>query len=165
MWKLVPYERSISVPFLMRWPGHVAAGRTDDSFVLNLDIFPTLLAAAGHAPVASDGVDILGPVDRTEFLLEGMYYPRRVQGSAPTYCGIVTRDWKYVVYSPTDAEPHLVIPPFEDELYNRRRDPWELKDVAPTRPAKVAEMRDALRPLCDPRPPDTTDAWWEAWAG
>lgn len=163
-YKLVPYERSIRVPFLMRWPGHVAVGVTDDSFVLNVDVLPTLLAAAGHPPVPSDGLDILGPVDRTEFLLEAMYYPRGSRGSAPTYCGIVTPRWKYVVYSPTDAEPSLVVPPLEEELYDRRHDPWELQNVAPNRPAKVQEMRTALAALCDPRPPDTTDAWWDAWA-
>lgn len=164
LYKLVPYERTIQVPLLMRWPGHVAAGTTDDSFVVNVDVFPTLLAAAGHAPVASDGIDILGPAERTEFLLEGMYYPRETQGSVPTYCGIVTRGWKYVVYSPTEEEGRLVVPPFEEELYNRQRDPWELENVAANRPAKVAEMRNALKTLCDPRPPDTTDAWWDAWA-
>lgn len=164
MYKLVPYERSIRVPFLIRWPGHVAAGVSDDSFVLNVDVLPTLLTAAGGTPVPSDGQDILGPIDRTEFLLEAMYYPRGRDGSVPTYCGIVTRDWKYVVYSPTDMEPELVTPPFEEELYNRRRDPWELENVAPNRPTKVQEMREALAALCEPRPPDTSDAWWAAWA-
>lgn len=163
--KLVPYERSIRVPLLIRWPGHVAAGAFDDSFVLNVDVLPTLLAAAGGTPVPSDGLDILGPVERTAFLLEAMYYPRDRQGSVPTYCGIVTRGWKYVVYSPTDVERGLVTPPFEEELYDRRRDPWELENVAARRPARVQEMRAALAALCEPRPPDTTDEWWAAWAG
>ena len=164
MSKLVPYERSIRIPLLVRWPGRVAAGATDDSFVLNVDVLPTLLAAAGQGPVETDGLDILGPDERTAFLLEAMYYPHASQGSVPTYCGIVTRGWKYVVYSPNDIEPSLVVPPFEEELYNRRRDPWELENVAQERPAKVAEMRAALAALCNPRPPDTTPAWWAAWA-
>src|SRR6185437_14645553 len=33
--KAVPYTGSIGVPFLIRWPGHVPAGRVDSRFIAN----------------------------------------------------------------------------------------------------------------------------------
>lgn len=163
-YKLVPYERSIRVPLIVRWNGHLASGVRDDRFVLNVDLLPTLLEAAGHEPVPTDGVSIDGPSERRTLLLESMYFPRGAKGSVPTYCGIVTHRWKYVVYSPTRAEPGLVLRPFEEELYDRSNDPWELRNVAPDNRAKVRDLRDALAELCDPPPPDTRDRWWNAWA-
>ena len=58
--KFVPYQRAIDVPFLIRWPGHVAAGAVDDRPVANIDIAPTVLAAAGvSSEHPMDGSDIL----------------------------------------------------------------------------------------------------------
>ncbi len=44
------YEGGIREPFLVRWPGVVKPGSTSDVPVINLDLYPTFLAAAG-APV------------------------------------------------------------------------------------------------------------------
>jgi arylsulfatase A-like enzyme len=59
--KLSLYEGGTRVPFLVRWPGRVPAGRVDDSTVLAaVDIFPTFAAVAGAKPPAgyvSDGMD------------------------------------------------------------------------------------------------------------
>ena len=53
----------VNVPFLVRWPGVVPAGRVDKETALaGVDVFPTLLAAAGipspHGYV-SDGENML----------------------------------------------------------------------------------------------------------
>lgn len=46
--KLSLYEGGIRMPFLVRWPGKVPAGRVDTGSVLSaLDIFPTLASVAG----------------------------------------------------------------------------------------------------------------------
>jgi N-acetylglucosamine-6-sulfatase len=48
--KVVPYEESIRVPLLVRWPGmHGFAGRSDAQ-VCSLDVSATILAAAGIRP-------------------------------------------------------------------------------------------------------------------
>ncbi len=41
------YEGGIREPFLIRWPGVVKPGSTSDVPVINLDLYPTFLAAAG----------------------------------------------------------------------------------------------------------------------
>ena len=60
--KGAPWEGGFRVPFLARWPGHVPAGQVAGERVSSLDIFPTILAAAGVAPAPDlllDGVSML----------------------------------------------------------------------------------------------------------
>jgi len=70
--KFLPYREAIHVPFLMRWPGEVAAGAESDQLVSHVDILPTVLSAAGVTPGHTvDGQDILAPgFARTEILTE-----------------------------------------------------------------------------------------------
>ncbi len=49
------YEGGIREPFLARWPAVIAAGSRSDVPVINVDLFPTFLAAAG-APVPAGKV-------------------------------------------------------------------------------------------------------------
>ena len=48
------YEAAAHVPLLVRWPGHVPAGRVDDRHLVNngIDLLPTLCDLAGAAPPA-----------------------------------------------------------------------------------------------------------------
>jgi arylsulfatase A-like enzyme len=55
-------EGGVRVPLLVQWPKHLPAGQTYDQPVIQLDIHPTALAAAGAAIGADaklDGVDLL----------------------------------------------------------------------------------------------------------
>lgn len=56
-------EGAIRVPFLLAWPGHVAAGQTYSAPISSLDLMPTVLAAVGAPPPRPndvlDGVNIL----------------------------------------------------------------------------------------------------------
>jgi len=45
-------EGGIRVPFFVRWKGRLPAGKTFDQPVIQLDVFPTVLAAAGIKPPA-----------------------------------------------------------------------------------------------------------------
>jgi N-acetylgalactosamine-6-sulfatase len=52
------YEGGIRMPFIVRWPGRVPAGRIDDVSVLNaVDFRPTLTALAGVPPAPGRVVD------------------------------------------------------------------------------------------------------------
>jgi arylsulfatase A-like enzyme len=63
--KFVPYTPSVQVPFFARWPGHLAAGTHDNGLVANIDIKPTVLAAAAITP------DPAYPIDGRSFLSAG----------------------------------------------------------------------------------------------
>ncbi len=41
------WEGGLRVPGILRWPGHVPAGRTNDAIVSTLDVMPTFAALAG----------------------------------------------------------------------------------------------------------------------
>ncbi len=62
--KYTLWEGGIRVPFLVRWPaGGIDAGRHTTALTSTLDLYPSLLAAAGADPSAyadSDGLDQLG---------------------------------------------------------------------------------------------------------
>lgn len=51
------WEGGIRVPGAVRWPGKIPAGKVSDQIVIMIDLFPTLLAAAGGAPSPSWRVD------------------------------------------------------------------------------------------------------------
>ena len=50
------YDTGLRVPFIVRWPGHVAAGKISDALLSFIDITPTFVdAAGGSAPPDLDG--------------------------------------------------------------------------------------------------------------
>jgi arylsulfatase A-like enzyme len=55
------YEGGQRVPMIVVWPGHVEAGRVDETPAMNIDLFPTLLSLAG-LPLPEDriidGIDL-----------------------------------------------------------------------------------------------------------
>lgn len=60
------WEGGIRVPWIVQWKGHLPAGRVDDRPVIQLDLLPTALAAAGVVPQPEwqlDGVDLLPFLD------------------------------------------------------------------------------------------------------
>jgi arylsulfatase A-like enzyme len=66
--KSTMWEGGLRVPFIIRWPGQVPAGKVTDEFLTALEIVPTLLAAIGATPpqdVTLDGFDML-PILRGE---------------------------------------------------------------------------------------------------
>src|SRR3954451_16842348 len=59
-------EASLRTPFLIRWPGKVAAGRVSNEIVHIADMFPTL-ARVGGAKVPTDRA--IDGIDQLDFLL------------------------------------------------------------------------------------------------
>jgi hypothetical protein len=47
-------EGGFRVPCIIRWPGHVPAGRVENSIISGLDWFPTLVAAAGNPNITAE---------------------------------------------------------------------------------------------------------------
>jgi arylsulfatase len=60
------YEGALRVPFAVRWPGKIKAGRESDEIVHAMDLFPTLARIAG-SKVPDDRV--IDGIEMSEFLL------------------------------------------------------------------------------------------------
>jgi arylsulfatase A-like enzyme len=132
--KYLPYEESLRIPLIVRGPG-VPAGRTVHGQVANIDFAPTLVDAANaRAGRRMDGVSLLptirDPRRRPNRILQIEATEPLFRGNIPVnrwdrpYKGVRTDRYTYVVYEETG----------DQELYDRRRDPHQLNNVA-DRPA------------------------------
>jgi arylsulfatase A-like enzyme len=122
--KTFPYEGSVRVPMLARWPRHVPAG-IDDRLVAHVDVAPTIEAAAGLPPNPSGPMDGHSLLDlawsRSRLLLE--YFPSadsRTPGWASTWTG----DLQYTEYYAPDTGDVSF-----RELYNLIGDRWQLDNL------------------------------------
>jgi arylsulfatase A-like enzyme len=123
--KFVPYEPSIRVPLLVRWPGHIAAGIGATRIVSYLDLLPTMLEAAGVAlPAKSprlDGESLLHPSARTTVYAE--YYTDRANKNIPAWKMIRTSTVKYI----QTYNAHGTVT--AREFYNLTNDPAENRNL------------------------------------
>ena len=133
-WKITFFQGGIRVPFFIKWPGHVPAGREVTVPVQHFDIYATAAAAAG-VPLPSDrkidGVDLL-PYARGEksdvphrqlFWRSGHYQVALVDG------------WKLQVDQRS---------PYAPWLFDLNSDPTEQVNLASREPARVAALQRAL---------------------
>ena len=159
--KRTAYEASIRVPLLMRWPAGLPAGRSVPEVVANLDIAPTLLAAAGvPAPDTFDGRNALplargekpGTPWRDALLYE--YFWERNYPQTPTMHAVLSGRWKYIRY-------HGIWD--TDELFELEADPEEGVNLIAHREHQqtLARLHGKLFDLLDdtnggsiPLPPD-----------
>ncbi|MBL9203100.1 MAG: sulfatase [Opitutaceae bacterium] len=131
------FEGGLRVPLLVRWPGVTTPGRSIATPVSGLDIFPTILDAAGVAPSArSDGQSL-----RT--LLAGGAAPER------------TLFWHYPHYGNLGGAPAAALRSgrwkllewMEDgrtQLFDLTADPSEQRDLAAFEPRRVAQLQAEL---------------------
>jgi arylsulfatase A-like enzyme len=125
--KYNPYDGSVRVPFIVRWPGKVAAGAVDPRPVGNVDITPSLLAAAGVSPslvYPFDGRPFLNTAGlssavRPEAYLEYFMDEHR---DIPDWSSIRTTRLNYVEYHDGDRIIYR-------EYYDLVADPWELHNL------------------------------------
>ncbi len=120
-------------------------GQTDDDFTLNVDLAPTILAAAEiEAPATMQGRDISPlylaaekPAWRTEFFYE--HATIRNIRFIPSSQALVRKDWKFFCW-----------PDFQlEQLFDMKSDPHEENDLAkdPAQAARLAEMRTRFHEL------------------
>ncbi|MHB9131283.1 MAG: sulfatase family protein [Armatimonadota bacterium] len=139
------YEQLIRIPMLLRWPGGFSGGQRVQSLMSQVDLVPTMLAAADLAcPDDSDGVNLL-PLLRGETacardaaLVECVDDPRKLRLKT-----IVTEDRKLTWYAGSR----------EGELYDLARDPgekvnrWDDPAYAHDRAQLLGRLLDLLEPL------------------
>ncbi|EDM27017.1 N-acetylgalactosamine 6-sulfate sulfatase (GALNS) [Lentisphaera araneosa HTCC2155] len=157
------YEGGIRVPCIMRWPGKIAAGKTDDGLMATIDLLPTFAALTG-AKVPDDrlidGVNqldfICGKSDTArEFYI---YNPGSASVQKDILLGNAIREGDWKVISPLKVGRFL-----EDggtgewELYNLKEDRGETKNLAKQYPEKLdrlkrkLESEDAIYSIVQPR--------------
>ena len=121
-------EGGIRTPCIVRWPGRIPAGQVTNELVHEIDIFPTLAAAAGADIVPKDRA--IDGVNQLPFF-EGKQ-PRSSRESVLLFANTQLRavkwhDWKlHYVYTPEAGAPP--VPPLM-RLFNLRSDPKEETDV------------------------------------
>ena len=146
------YEGGTRVPFIAAWakpqPSNrhqqaypIAQGEIQTQMATIMDIYPTVLSAAGIKPSKGhvlDGSDLKrmlsGKTDshhRNDFL---MHFPHEHRGSY--FTTYRQGDWKLIYYYHPEKEG---IPSYR--LYNLRTDPYEQKELS-------AQYPDKLRKLC-----------------
>jgi arylsulfatase A-like enzyme len=143
--KRTTWEGGIRVPFVVRWAGQLPAGKVERRPIVQLDVLPTALAAAGIPTGTSeqfDGVNLLpfldgtakgNPHDTLYWRLGGMMAIRK-------------GDWKLVksrLGAFVDTDPGTLSDLSGAELFNLGKDIGETKNLAASRPDKVRELADA----------------------
>lgn len=148
------YEGGIREPFFFSWQGHIAGAQTIDTPITNLDLFPTLTAAA-EATLPEDKK--LDGANLLPLLTSGDPLPKRALfWHFPIYLeayrkndqetrdplfrtrpgsAIRLGDWKLQHYFEDDAL----------ELYNLRDDLSETTDLAKENPEKAKELLTLLK--------------------
>jgi N-acetylgalactosamine-6-sulfatase len=124
------YEGGVRVPFIVRWPGHVPAGKVDDeSIVAGCDLLPTVSKLTGAAIPAGTPLD---GEDVSDILL----------GKSRTRTRPLMWEWRFnIAGHPANISPRLAIRdgdwklllnPDQSrvELYDVRKDRMQVDNVA-----------------------------------
>jgi arylsulfatase A-like enzyme len=141
--KRTTLEGGVRVPFLVKWPGRLPAGKVYDQPVIQLDILPTALAAAG-VKVGDDarleGVDLLPYLggENQSAPHDALYWRFGSQ------MAIRQGDWKLVRYDPTtDRQPGDSGLATDAKLYNLANDIGETNDLVDEEPEKARALQAA----------------------
>jgi arylsulfatase A-like enzyme len=137
--KRTTLEGGIRVPFLISWPGKVPAGKTIDDPVIQLDVLPTALAAAGVAAKAEDSLD---GVDLTPYVSgaktgaphETLYWRLGQQ------MAIRQGDWTLVRYDAGADIGKSIGTVVGPRLYNLRDDIGQTKDLSAAQAERAQQM-------------------------
>ncbi|HWJ27734.1 MAG TPA: sulfatase/phosphatase domain-containing protein, partial [Flavisolibacter sp.] len=117
------YEESFRTPMVMRYPGAIKAGTINNDFVMNLDIAPTLLQAAGVAiPKDMQGLSFLPLLQHKAKGRNALYYHYYENGEhkVSPHFGVKTKRYKLIrFYKRVNGW----------ELYDLKKDPGEMHNV------------------------------------
>lgn len=151
-------EGGIRVPGIIRWPGRVPAGKTNDEPVSGVDWLPTVCEIAGIKPPRDrklDGVSFVplltgGRVERTEPL-----YWHFHRASGDYQVALRDGDWKILASLDKLPQPsnHITVADQRDfkaaepkryALYNLHDDLGESRDMSAIEPERLAELKAKL---------------------
>ena len=139
------YEGGVRVPFIVRWPGKVAAGSSLGTPTAHVDLFPTLLELSGAAKPRQvlDGESLLPLLlGKSSTLKRDAIFQH-----FPGYLGSGTGLWRTTPVSLIQMGDWKLMEYLEDghlELYNLKDDLGETKNLATTNPDKAKELLERL---------------------
>ena len=145
-------EGGVRVPFCMQWKGKIPAGSTYEKPIIQLDILPTAIVAAGgkiESDWKLDGVDLMPFLtgDKKDATPHEAFYWR----FGPQWA-IRKGDWKLVASRIDKNVPRLI---------NLANDIGEEKDLSSEQPDKVKELKADY----DAWNAEQMDPLWKAPAG
>jgi len=138
--KTSAYEESIRIPFLIRWPGHLAA-RQDELLLSAPDIYPTLMGLMGlesQIPATVEGGNYAGALrgeDDAERPESQLYLRFPLDGLSGGARGVRTHRHTLVI---SRGYPRTI------ELYDREQDPHQVRNVADKAPDRVTQLTGTL---------------------
>jgi N-acetylglucosamine-6-sulfatase len=141
------FEESLSMPFLIRWPGVVKPGIRPTALIQNIDYAPTFLEAAGIKEIPADiqGRSLL-PILKNEGNApadwrEAVYYFYTGEGThqVPAHDGVRTDRYKLFYLPRTD----------DWQLFDLKEDPREMRSVHkdPAYAEVFADMKNRYREI------------------
>jgi N-acetylglucosamine-6-sulfatase len=139
--KRAAYDEALRIPMLARYPKWIRPGTKIEADVLNVDIGPTMVDVAGGKPAAEmRGASITPLLQgrraawRKDFYAEYFFEPQYPR--VPGWHAVRTPEWKLVEY-----RDH----PEWAELYNLKKDPYEMENLAGDRAASGTRQKLAAR--------------------
>jgi len=139
-------EGGIRVPYLVRWPARVPAGKTTPQLAMTMDWMPTFLEAAGlkpHPGYPLDGISLLKTISDPSFTVQReLYWRMKFREQRALRAG----RWKYLSIEG------------DEFLYDLEHDARERANFAKREPAKLAELRSRYQAWHDRMPPIPPDA-------
>ena len=174
--KNLPWEESINVPFIMRYPRMIKAGQKSDVLLNSVHVVPTLLGLANvEVPKVMEGQDLSqvilgkdGPATgsregrdkepESAYILDVIPGPTGLHTGVDTWRGIRTKRYTYA----RNPDKGWL-------LYDREKDPYEMNNLIDKPEAKElqAEMeallQEWLKKTGDKFEP--MDTWWQRIGG
>lgn len=152
--KWLCWEGGIRVSWLVQWKGRIPAGQVIKEPVIQLDVLPTALAAAGaevKPELQLDGVNLLPILEGKTAKLQ----PRTLYWRFGVQYAIRQGDWK-LVKAAQDMTPMLV---------NLSTDPGEQTDLTSVQPEKSKELQSLWDKWnASMQPPRWEDKRWNGQA-
>ncbi len=143
------HEGGHRVPFIVRWPGRIAAGTTTDQLAVHTDLFATLVDAAA-APLPQNAAE--DSFSHLQVLLGSAAESQRTNAVHQSLRGMLAfrqGSWKYIEGKGsggfTRVDTSASDPPAQ--LYDLSSDPAETINLFATHPETAATMQAALDAL------------------
>lgn len=160
--KCTPYENGVRTPLVIHWPEKLSPRTETRQLAQNIDVFPTLLKAAGVViPKEVSGINLLDPkaVAARDALFFANYSHDMVAAAEPEKSlwtrSCVQGNWKLVSWrtNPPNVKPSLGGDRHKNagamqELFDLDADPHETLNLAERHPERVRELQARI------------NAWW-----